>query len=255
MAHALTIITGVAGTTIAAQCNGADTGTKVESADVNVALQSVCNDMATVSTGNCTIAGNKTFSGSTTLSGGVAGNTTFGGDVHIAQTKSLTADGTGCTISGTWSQATTGKILLLGRKSLWRSRQNITDGVNRKIGVTTGTGINFYGDRFNLPGMTAAKRTIILDSTVNVPAEGEILSFFCQPSGLTIAGGVAFEFQRDDSSIAAKVYWDTGNVPTQAGADSFWLTFEYTGGAWTLAENSGSTSDATNTYYVGVRLA
>lgn len=198
---------------------------------------------------------------------------TMTGDLHFAQTKGVVMDGSGGIISGnvtaagTWSTSggwtnsgawvysAGGSVRLLGRKDLWRSRQNITDGVNRKIGVASGTGINFYGDRFNLPGTTAAKRTIILDSTVNVPFDGEMMSLFCVPSGLTIDGsGIAFEFQRDDTSVAARVYWDVLNVPTAAGADNFWLTFEYTNSAWTLSENSGSINDAANTKYVGVRL-
>lgn len=207
---------------------------------------------------------------------------TMTGDLHFAQTKGIVMDGSGgiingtvsaggtWTVAGSWAwtggtsslvandQLTTGSdslALFQGRKRLWRARANIADG-NKTIGVHSGTGVDYDGDRFNLPGTTAAKRTITLKSTGTgtTPGVGEMLTLFCQPVGLTISGGVAFEFQREDASVAARVYWDTLNVPTQTGADNFWLTFEYTGGAWTLAENSGSTSDATNAFYVGVRL-
>lgn len=87
--------TGTPGTTIPASCSVPSANEFVTGAGLLTAIDPINDDLATIRAGNVTISGNKTFSGVTT----------FSGDVHVAQTKSIIADGTGATISGTWTVA------------------------------------------------------------------------------------------------------------------------------------------------------
>ena len=116
-------VTGVAGTSINAACTAPDpldspTLKPLSSTAHKATLQSIENDIATIAAGNVTIAGNKTFTGGTTMGDvtisqgnaliaagtgcGLAGTWTASGNVHFAQTREIVGDGTGASMTGKW---------------------------------------------------------------------------------------------------------------------------------------------------------
>lgn len=70
-------ITGVAGSAINASCTVANDDEEINQTESSATAQSICNDLATIKSGNCTISGTKTFSGAI-----VAASMTVSGTAH-----------------------------------------------------------------------------------------------------------------------------------------------------------------------------
>lgn len=195
-----TTSTGVAGTSIVAQCSVPSSGDFVTGAGIKTAIDPINDDLATIKAG-------------------------------------------------------TYDLLALARKTLIRPRLTLAD-ADHSVNVS-------QGDRWNLPGTTAAVRTITLISSGPgvTPTEGETLGFFCNIAGLTTnANGAVFKFIHEDATTAAVVYGATGTM--FGNDDKFWLFFEFTGGmsaGWRLAENSGWGNDGGGggslSAFYGVRLS
>lgn len=102
-------ITGVAGTTINATTTVSNAGQAITQAESSATAQSICNDLATIKSGSCTIAGNKTFSGNTVQTGTL----TCGSTISFSPAVSVTrVQGAPYGLTGTWApDATTAGIV------------------------------------------------------------------------------------------------------------------------------------------------
>jgi len=120
-----------------------------------------------------------------------------------------------------------------GRKKFWRSRVAIADG-NKKVSTVAGTGIDYHGDRFTLSASTAAARTITV-ATAGAMA-GELMTFFCAGINGARAGTVVFTFRNDDGGSTRAAQY---KAATYTITNDFWLTLEFNGTIWDLAESSG----------------
>jgi hypothetical protein len=122
-----------------------------------------------------------------------------------------------------------------GRKVLRRPRVTLSDG-NHTVGVT-------QGDRFKLPTVPAAPRTITLKSTSPaVPSEGESLEFLV-PN--VTASALVYTFQREDATVVATF---VGSAVTLV--QPMYAEFEFVGGVWRLGAHSGSAYDGSGDYGV-----
>lgn len=148
-------VTGVAGTSINAACSVTANGQPITEGESETPFQSVEDDLATIKSGDHTFAGNKTFSG----------------HVHLAQSKSLIADGSGCTIEGTWTVAdgsfiTSNSDLVLNNYAA--VQRTITGATNATPIVITTSANHTYsdGDKItveDVDGNTAANGTWSID--------------------------------------------------------------------------------------------
>lgn len=110
------------------------------------------------------------------------------------------------------------------RKRFLRDRVPLSD-ANHTIDVT-------QGDRFTLSGSPAAPRTITLDSSVNVPEQGETLTVIIPE--LTTSAQPAYTIQRGGGTVIAEV-----NGNTSGDGFNVCVEFEYDDGAWRLGQNTG----------------
>ena len=122
---------------------------------------------------------------------------------------------------------------LKGRKKLWRDRVTIADG-NKKVSTVAGTGIDYHGDRFTLPASTAAARTITVATAGAM--SGETMTFFCAGINGALAGTQVFLFSNDDGGTTRAAQYIAA---TNTSQNDFWLTLEFNGTTWQLAESSG----------------
>lgn len=104
-AGAVATITGVAGTTINAVVSAPSAGDLITGSSIQTPMQSVVNDLATISTGNVTIAGNKTFTGTDVIAS----------TLHVANAATLDAQsgGTIAARSGSLLSADSGSMVNL----------------------------------------------------------------------------------------------------------------------------------------------
>lgn len=101
-------------------------------------------------------------------------------------------------------------------------------------------------DRFVLSGSPAAPRTITLDSTTKVPANGETMILLI--ANLTTSAQPAYTIQREGGTVVATI---NGNGSGDAGA--ICVEVEYAESAWHLGINSGCYyDDNTFTTFAGV---
>lgn len=85
--------TGTPGTNIVAQCSVPADGDFVTGAGLKTAFDPTNDDLATIKSGNCAIAGIKTFSAAPDFDAGAT----------VAQAQAITAEGTGATLAGVWT--------------------------------------------------------------------------------------------------------------------------------------------------------
>ena len=114
------------------------------------------------------------------------------------------------------------------RKRLLRARVVLSD-ADQTVDVTD-------ADRFVLSGNPAAPRTITLDSTTNVPAQGETMTFLI--ANLTTSAQPAYTIQREGGTVVATI---NGNGSGDAGAIT--VEVEYSESAWHLGITSGKYYD------------
>ncbi len=111
-------VTGVAGSSIVAVTTSPSPAEPLSTTAQKASVQAVVNDLATIKSGSHTFAGDKTFTGATTMGDlsisqgnalvaagtgcGLSGTWTVSGNIHFAQTRTLEGDGTGASITGQW---------------------------------------------------------------------------------------------------------------------------------------------------------
>lgn len=210
-----TAITGVAGSAIAGTCTGPSAGESVTAASVNGPFQSIENDLATIKSGSCSIAGTKTFTGTIAL-----------GTSGILTTPNTAGS----------------RVELLGRKRLLRGRSAVAD-ANVTISVLT-------ADVFVLPAVPAAARIITLDSTTTVPYAGETISIHWAPTAPG-AGVTQFTVKRDAGAGATTIATIVSGSDSTTTSYHHWATFVYDGGRWVMGPHS-SYYDATDSAWSSV---
>jgi hypothetical protein len=230
-------------------------GETVKAADVQMAAQGLLDQDATLELAKANRAGD-----------------TFTGDVHIAQTKAIVADGTGATLSGTWTisganthsgnntftafntftntcsfEGADSVLSILGRLIPRSARVAVADSAGTKtLAVATGGGVDYAGKRFSLAA-PAAPRTRILKSTTVVPSEGETIEVLYRDS--SPGGGTQFTITREDASVICLFVVETVGHPQGV---NLWAEFEFVGGAWRLGASTGSQYSTTDSTNVGV---
>jgi hypothetical protein len=186
-------ITGVAGTSILASCTVENYGAQIKSSDDAVSLQAVCNDLATISTGNCTIAGNKTFTGTNTVAGTMratgAGviSASSGGTIAVRTGSLFTAD------SG--SQANLYGQIRIPTPVILADRASITDYL---IGAETGNII--------LIKSQSSGFTFVLKVTSNPPpVDGDWIRFVCAESASPTGNTLSFKSEGASAGFVSMV--------------------------------------------------
>ncbi len=204
---ATTTITGIAGVSIAGTCTGPTTGTTVLAADVNGALQSCCNDLATIKSG--------VWATSATVS--CTGGWTF-----------------------TNAVACSGITKLGGRAVLRPVRVSVPDNAASKtLAALAGGGVDYVGKAFQLAGPAAGPRVRVI-STLGL-SEGELIDVYCGAAAASLITGPIYTFERDDATVIAQM------IVTAIGSNALTLyaQFEMVGGVIRLGASSGAWYDGT----------
>jgi hypothetical protein len=191
-------ITGVAGSAINAVCTVSNSQVEIGQVESSATAQSICNDLATIKSGDCTISGAKTFSGSLISSG----------------------------------------TLYTSARRRKRARVSLTD-ADHTVAHTAGSGVTDVGTRFVLANAATVTRTVTLKSTTVVPDANEIYEFIFPASTAGISW-TSWTFEREDATTIASFV--PFNIPA-GGRMVLWAEFEFTGGVWRLAGNSGMWTD------------
>jgi hypothetical protein len=153
---------------------------------------------------------------------------TFAAGATVSPGQDLTLDG--ASVQGVVGFSTLGRVWLAGRKQLWRTRATLSD-TDQAVNVD-------QGDRFTVPALNAAPRTITLTSTGVVPETGETLTFFWNP-GTAGGGGTQYTFIRADLTVIATF---VGAQVADTGA--MFAEFEFTTGiGWRLGKHSGTPNE------------
>lgn len=221
--------------------------------DLQIMAQATIDGLKAIKDTAITFAGVKTF----------ASAPVFAAGAHVSQSQSLIADGTGASITGVWTinvgaggsitvpsagtltAASGSTSSLLGRVVPRSARVSIADAPSKRIGVKTGTSIDYAGKRFQLPNTaTTSPNVIVLDHTNAPPSEGETIECIWTKVG-GIAGAIEFEFHREAGTIVAQ-FVSTLNATNMC----IWAEFEFVSGVWRLGANPGTGFD---TSMFGVR--